>query len=167
MPNRRDFLKNIAGASAGAFLLGRGANGLAQLSPQPVSGAKHAPVLIGRHRVKTLDVHCHITVPEATDLLRGTPLERAGEGGPAARYNIPLNAERLQKMDEMGIDVQAVSINAFWYSADRDLATRLIDLQNRKACRNGRRAESGSLCGLCLRGAAISRTRGPTTGRRH
>jgi hypothetical protein len=35
-------------------------------------------------------------------------------------------------MDEMGIDVQAVSINAFWYSADRDLAARLIDLQNQR-----------------------------------
>ena len=132
MPNRRDFLKNIAGASAGAFLLGRGANGLAQLSSQPAVAAKHAPVRIRGRRVKTVDIHCHITVPEATGLLRGTPLEKAGDGGPAARYNIPLNVERLKKMDEMGIDVQAVSINAFWYSADRDLATRLIDLQNEK-----------------------------------
>jgi aminocarboxymuconate-semialdehyde decarboxylase len=46
--------------------------------------------------------------------------------------DVPLGPERLAKMDEMGIDVQAVSINAFWYSADRDLASRLIDFQNEK-----------------------------------
>jgi len=35
-------------------------------------------------------------------------------------------------MDEEGIDVQALSINSFWYSADRDLASRLVNLQNEK-----------------------------------
>jgi predicted TIM-barrel fold metal-dependent hydrolase len=35
-------------------------------------------------------------------------------------------------MDKEGVDVQVVSINPFWYSADRDLAHRLIDLQNEK-----------------------------------
>jgi aminocarboxymuconate-semialdehyde decarboxylase len=132
MPSRRDFLKDIAGASAGALLLGSGANGLARQSSEPASPGKHAPVRIRGRRVKTVDVHCHITVPEATELLKGTALEKASEGGPAARYNIPLNAARLAKMDEMGIDVQAVSINSFWYSADRDLATRLVNLQNEK-----------------------------------
>ena len=131
MPNRRDFLKNIAGASAGALLLGQCANGFAQLSQQPAAGAKHAPVLIRGRRVKTVDVHCHITVPDVTEMLRGTSLEKASEG-PAARYNMPLNAERVKKMDEMGVDVQVVSINSFWYSADRDMATRIVNLQNEK-----------------------------------
>src|SRR5260221_10481106 len=35
-------------------------------------------------------------------------------------------------MDEEGIDIQALSINSFWYSADRDLASRLVNLQNEK-----------------------------------
>src|SRR5260370_42499861 len=35
-------------------------------------------------------------------------------------------------MDEEGIDVEALSINSFWYGADRDLAHRLIDVQNEK-----------------------------------
>ena len=58
---------------------------------------------------------------------RGHLLKQRG-----ARTNVPLGNVRLEKMDEMGIDVQAVSINPFWYAADRDLATRLIDLQNHK-----------------------------------
>ena len=82
-------------------------------------------------RVKTVDAHCHITVPEAADLMRGTALEKVSNG-PAPQYNVPLNAARLEKMDAMGIDVQVLSINSFWYSADRDLVTRLIDLQNEK-----------------------------------
>src|SRR5258708_17176875 len=35
-------------------------------------------------------------------------------------------------MDEEGIDIQALSINSYWYSADRDLASRLVNLQNEK-----------------------------------
>jgi aminocarboxymuconate-semialdehyde decarboxylase len=35
-------------------------------------------------------------------------------------------------MDKDGIDKQVLSINAFWYAADRDLARRLFDLQSEK-----------------------------------
>ena len=119
MGSRRHFLEALAGVSAGTFFSAHRAG----------AQAKHAPVMIAGRRVKTVDVHCHVNVPEATDLLKGTPLEkRVGAGA----TNVPLGAERLAKMDEMGIDVQAVSINAFWYAADRDLAARLIDLQNQK-----------------------------------
>ena len=34
-------------------------------------------------------------------------------------------------MDEQGVDVQALSINGFWwYAADRDLAHRIVRAQN-------------------------------------
>jgi aminocarboxymuconate-semialdehyde decarboxylase len=112
------------------------------LVQQPRQGAKHAPVMVAGRRVKTIDVHCHLDVPGIADFLKGTPLERAvNRPAPTGRQlqgvsdfniDVPLGPERLQKMDEMGIDVQAVSINAFWYSADRDLASRLVDFQNEK-----------------------------------
>ena len=35
-------------------------------------------------------------------------------------------------MDEQGIDMEAISINPFWYKADRDVAEALIKLQNEK-----------------------------------
>jgi len=138
MSSRRDFLKTLAGASAGMFLSPRGGQAAAQTPP----GAKHAPVMIAGRRVKTIDVHCHVDVPGIADFLKGTPLERAvnrptpfgtqRQGVSDFNIDVPLGPERLQKMDEMGIDVQAVSINAFWYSADRALASRLIDFQNEK-----------------------------------
>lgn len=140
MPNRRDFLKTLAGASAGAFFLPKGASSLAQ--QQARQAAKHAPVTVAGRRVKTIDVHCHVDVPGIADFLKGTPLERAvNRPAPTGRQlqgvsdfniDVPLGPERLAKMDEMGIDVQAVSINAFWYSAERDLASRLINFQNEK-----------------------------------
>ena len=33
-------------------------------------------------------------------------------------------------MDQQGIDVEALSINPFWYGADRDVAEKLIRMQN-------------------------------------
>src|SRR5207253_9301187 len=41
-------------------------------------------------------------------------------------------SERIRAMDEQGIDVEALSINPYWYKADRDVASQLIKLQNEK-----------------------------------
>src|SRR2546425_58395 len=41
-------------------------------------------------------------------------------------------ADRLRAMDEQGIDVEALSINPYWYEADRDVAKKLIQTQNEK-----------------------------------
>ncbi|MEO8070447.1 MAG: amidohydrolase family protein, partial [Acidobacteriota bacterium] len=38
-------------------------------------------------------------------------------------------------MDDQGIDVEVLSINAYWYAADRDLAARLIPAQNEALAR--------------------------------
>jgi predicted TIM-barrel fold metal-dependent hydrolase len=130
MPSRREFLTGVASASAGAFLLG--ANGL--MPRAYAQTGKRREVRVGGKRVKTVDAHCHVIIPEASELLKGTPLERSAgaannAGGPELSL---LGPNRLALMDQEGIDVEAVSINSFWYSADRDLATRLIDLQNQK-----------------------------------
>ncbi len=132
MPNRREFLRNVAGASAGMLFLGGGVNSLADPSPQAGAAPKRREVVVGKRRIKTVDVHAHVSVPEATDLLKGTPIERRA-GNPPTNYDDKgIAAARLQRMDEEGIDIQALSINSFWYSADRDLASRLVILQNEK-----------------------------------
>jgi aminocarboxymuconate-semialdehyde decarboxylase len=43
-----------------------------------------------------------------------------------------MGAERIRAMDEQGIDVEALSINPYWYKAERDVAQALIKLQNEK-----------------------------------
>jgi aminocarboxymuconate-semialdehyde decarboxylase len=132
MPNRREFLKNAAGASAGMLLLGRSIHSAPEPFPQASGATKRREVMVAKRRVKTVDVHAHVSVPEAADLLKGTPLERRTGDRPGGYDDRGLGAARLQRMDEEGIDVQALSINSFWYSADRDLASRLVNLQNEK-----------------------------------
>jgi hypothetical protein len=87
MPNRRDFIKRVAGASAGVVFVGCDiCAAMAAGRPGQVgSGTKHKEVMVGKRRVKTVDVHCHVTVPEAADLLKGTKLER--RGGLPGGYN--------------------------------------------------------------------------------
>jgi predicted TIM-barrel fold metal-dependent hydrolase len=40
--------------------------------------------------------------------------------------------ERLKAMDDMGIDMEVLSINPFWYRKERDLAAAICKLQNEK-----------------------------------
>lgn len=129
MPDRRQFLKGVSASVAG--LLAGGGIGRASAQQRGASTARR-PVSIAGRRVKTVDIHAHVVIPEAANLLKGTPLDgRGGAGGGAGSAQV-MGPERLTVMDGYGIDVQVLSINPFWYTADRELATRLIDLQNDK-----------------------------------
>ena len=123
MPNRRRFVEDMAIATAGIMFLGRGvvdAGARLQLTGAP---ARRRQVMVGGRRVKTVDVHCHIVVPEAALLMGKTlPPTDAGIFGP----------QRLRAMDEEGIDVEAISINPDWYGVDHDLARKVIRLQNER-----------------------------------
>jgi len=133
MPNRRDFFKTAAGAAGGLFV-GRGIMDAGARSFQ-ATPARRREVFVGRKRVKVIDVHCHCVVPEVADVVKGTNLaSNAGGGGGGGRGgggNNVLGPARLQLMDEQGLDVQALSINGYWwYAADRDLARRIVQVQN-------------------------------------
>ncbi len=99
---------------------------------QSTSTATRRQVTVGGRRITTVDVHAHCAVPAVLDVVKGTPLE-----GPARRQlegnlGFPVAAPRVADMDKDGIDVQVLSINAFWYAADRDLARRMFDVQSEK-----------------------------------
>jgi aminocarboxymuconate-semialdehyde decarboxylase len=116
MCGRRDFLGALAAA---AFLSGTVPAALAQPTRKQVS--------IGGRRIPVVDVHAHCVFPEVAALLEGTEL--AGRAFPAAWT---LGPERIAAMDERGIDVQALSVNTYWwYAADRDLAQRIVELHDR------------------------------------
>src|SRR5579863_4533232 len=65
MPNRRNFLKDAARATAGVLFCGCN---LLPAQQTPAAG-KRRQVKIGGRRVKTIDVHAHCTIPEATALM--------------------------------------------------------------------------------------------------
>jgi aminocarboxymuconate-semialdehyde decarboxylase len=129
MPNRRDFFKTVAGATAGAFVLDRSAAGAAARSLQ-ATPARRREVSVGGRRVKVVDVHCHCVVPEVAEVVKGTPLAKSAGAGGGGGNNV-LGPARLQLMDQQGLDIQALSINGYWwYDADRDLARRIVQVQN-------------------------------------
>jgi aminocarboxymuconate-semialdehyde decarboxylase len=136
MRNRRDFIKTVAGVTAGAMVMGRelvsaqgpgGAGAPALQGPRLVVDAPTAPVTrrivqVGGRRVPVVDIHAHITVPTVAPVVKGTAFERnAGNGR-------PMGDERIWELDRRGIDVQAVSINGYWWYEvkDRDLADKIV-----------------------------------------
>jgi aminocarboxymuconate-semialdehyde decarboxylase len=132
MPNRRDFLRNAAGATAAALMTFPGLAGAGlrafQVGAPP---GKRREVSIGGRRVKTVDVHAHCFVPEVMNLVKDTPLAATAKANLTG--NIVLgNPQRLIDMDAQGIDYQAINVNAWGYSADRPLARDLVALQNER-----------------------------------
>ena len=123
MPNRRDFLRTVAAGAAAPYVMGRGIGALAAASQAPPARRQ---VMVGGRRVRVIDVHAHCIIP-VEDVVKGTPL--AGMGGGAG--NNILGPQRLQLMDRQGVDVQALTINGYWwYAADRDLAGAIVRAQN-------------------------------------
>ena len=123
MSNRRTFLK-----SAAAGVVFSSCSILDQrLAAQPARPKKKQQPIVGGKRVKSIDVHAHVMIPEAMEML-GRKLEPGNDNvieGAAAE-------ERFKIMDEWGTDMQALSINAVWYDAPRDVAEKVIELQNQK-----------------------------------
>ena len=115
---RRDFFKSVAGATAGMYVMARGGDSRARAQ------AARRQVTIGGQRVRVIDVHAHTDIPIG-DVVVGTPFENEAENNPRLE-------ERLALMDEQGVDVQALSINGFfWYEAeDEGLARAICNVQN-------------------------------------
>src|ERR1700730_1951292 len=90
------------------------------------AGQAHAhgrrEVVVNGKRVKTIDVHAHCIVPDAAKVINH-PLEAPG----LLWSNV---GDRIAHMDKSGVDVEALSINPFWYRAERDAAAELIRIQN-------------------------------------
>src|SRR5262249_1243621 len=84
--------------------------------------AKRWEGVIAGKRIRTVDVHAHCIVPDAAKIINH-PLE-----APALLWSDV--GTRLGEMDRSGVDVQALSINPFWYRAERDQAEQLIKIQN-------------------------------------
>jgi aminocarboxymuconate-semialdehyde decarboxylase len=120
MANRREFVRTIAGAAAGAFVAG-----IPTLGAQ--APAARRQVSLGGKRIRVVDVHAHCTVPEVAAVVKGTKFE--SEGGPGGAR--ALGPARYALIDKQGIDLQVLSINGhWWYEADRELAARIVRAQN-------------------------------------
>lgn len=117
MADRREFLKAATGA-AGAIFLSPIARSLAQSARREVH--------IGSRRATTVDIHAHCVFPEVAEVLQETGFADVGFAAWQA-----LGPDRLEVMNERGIDYQALSINRYWwYGADRDLAADIVRIHD-------------------------------------
>jgi aminocarboxymuconate-semialdehyde decarboxylase len=122
--HRRGFLADVSRAGAGVLLAFKGARGGQR--PRRASSPSGA-------KVKTVDVHAHCVVPAAMDMMR----RQSGELpelviSPRFQDALVTPESHLRWMDERGIDVAALSINPFWYTAGQDLARSIVQVQNEK-----------------------------------
>ena len=125
MQTRREFLTDIATGAGIVFVGCRLAEG--SQAGRAGAPAKHAPVMIRGRRIRTVDIHAHCAFPESVKMLGREAIRQdtlALEG--------QLLTDRIAAMDRQGIDIAVLSINAIWYDAERDLATKLIAMQNDK-----------------------------------
>jgi aminocarboxymuconate-semialdehyde decarboxylase len=122
MAHRRAFIRSVTQAAAGLYVAG--ATGSLAGAQAP---AARRQISVGGKRVKVIDVHCHGVI-DVSDVIKGTPYEKAA-GQPG---NQALGPQRIALMDSQGVDVQALTINGFWWYAitDRDMAGRVVKAQN-------------------------------------
>jgi aminocarboxymuconate-semialdehyde decarboxylase len=131
--SRREFL--AAAASAGVALYA--CNSAVAQPPAAAAGPKRGPTLIKGRRVKTIDMHAHLLVPEVWPLLEPYPQAKTDIGdflrSPIAARLTSIE-QRFAEMERQGIDVQVISLH-FQHQhdwAERDLASRYVKLLNEK-----------------------------------
>jgi aminocarboxymuconate-semialdehyde decarboxylase len=128
MTTRRNFLKGGSAAVATGIVFC--SCGLLQSAHAQQASRQKLPVMVNGKRVKTIDVHAHCLFPEAGKLL--------GEAGSApspvrgADEAVIALDKRLAAMDAQAVDMEVLSINPNWYNRDRDLAGRIVKIQNEK-----------------------------------
>jgi predicted TIM-barrel fold metal-dependent hydrolase len=129
MTTRRGFLRGSAAAAGGIVFCG--CNLLHGARAQQAARQK-LPVAVNGRRVKTIDVHAHCNFHEAGALLGedGARLQ-AGPVNGAGETFIEVG-QRLAAMDAQAVDMEILSINPFWYNRERDLAAKIVQLQNEK-----------------------------------
>lgn len=92
-----------------------------------------APIVLRGKRARTVDVHGHCYFQAALDLMgaeakavlppvKGVPEHFLQDDGPLRT--------RLAEMDRMGLDMQVLSINPFWYRKDRETAEAICRIHN-------------------------------------
>jgi len=139
--DRREFLKVAMTAGAGLTFVGcaiaaSDAGGIeVARDPDTMQADFPRPVVVNGKRMRVIDIHAHTEVDDVWPLIEGNPAlngENPYSPNPLTKAT-DVNV-RLAAMDATGIDMQALSISVgqYFFWADRDLASRIVRLQNEK-----------------------------------
>jgi predicted TIM-barrel fold metal-dependent hydrolase len=126
MTTRRHFLKG--GAAAVTTGIAFCSCGLLHSAHAQAPVRQKLPVTVSGKRVKTIDVHAHCVIPEASKLLGPAPPATVRGADEA----VIAFDQRLAAMDAQAVDIEVLSINPNWYKTDRDLAAQIVKIQNEK-----------------------------------
>ncbi len=120
--------RSLLGATAATAVCGCGWS-------QAQQAVSRGPVMLGGQRVRTIDMHAHLLVPEVWSLLEGHPQAESDIGAflrsPMAPRLQSLE-QRLEVMDRTGIDIQALTLH-FQHQhdwAEPELASAIVRLLN-------------------------------------
>src|SRR5438105_4908161 len=109
MTTRRGFLEGAAGA--GLVFCSCGLLDAARAQDAP----RRLPVTIKGKRIRTVDAHAHCYFQKSLDLMGEDETKRILPPTKGLREHFFVIEERLEEMDNMGIDTEILSINPFWY----------------------------------------------------
>jgi aminocarboxymuconate-semialdehyde decarboxylase len=134
MTKRRQFLRQGIGAVGGIILVGCGVLDPARSTAAPVASAapRRSPVVLAGAPVKTIDVHAHCVIPEALAVMGMDVFALYPKTMKGGQESMIVIDERVAAMDAMGVDVEVLSINPFWYEQDREKSARIVRIQNEK-----------------------------------
>ena len=137
MTDRRGFLKGALGSGV-MFCTCALQDAAAQASHKhPNLGRKREPAVLDGRRVRTVDTHAHCYFRDAIALMgedaKGVlpPVKGVPEHFIPASDKAAVD-ERLAAMDAMGVDMQVLSINPYWYRKDRDAALAITRRNNER-----------------------------------
>ena len=122
MRNRRDFLRHLAGATAGMFIGGRG---LADAALVSQAAPARRRVSIGGRRITVVDVHAHTFVPEVWEVVKDTPLAAAAKGnltgaialGPGTAFVPSVGAAGVPEPASAGL--MGLAVAGLWWRVRR------------------------------------------------
>src|ERR1700761_5163957 len=125
MTTRRDFLKT-GGTAVASGIIFSSCGMLRSAHAQPQQ--HKLTVMVNGKMVKTIAVHAHCTFREASELLGPAPPITV-RGADETVIEIE---KRLAAMDSQAIDMEGLSVNPNWYGHDRDVAAKVVKIQNEK-----------------------------------
>lgn len=127
MRNRRRFMAEAASAASVVFC---GCSMLDHAKAQTPARLRY-PVMVAGQRAKTIDTHAHCYFQDAIDLMGEEARTVLPPVKGAAEHFITID-KRLAEMDARGLDTQVLSINPYWYKRDRESASAICALNNKR-----------------------------------
>lgn len=110
---------------------GGGGGAVGSVGGQAAPG--RAPVLLKGRRARTVDVHAHCYFQAALDLMGDEAKSVLPPVKGVPEHFLQVDAQlqaRFDAMDRMGVDLQVLSINPYWYKKDRETAEAICRIHN-------------------------------------